>query len=421
MSTPSLERQRPAALPEKESPRATGSKRPALIGAAVALVAVAAGAWFFFGGSHAAPKAAAAAPFPVVVQTVAEKKLRLWSDFSGRLHAVDSAEIRPQVAGKITEVRFEDGQAVKAGDILFVIDPRPYEAAVAQAEARVASAKADFEFSKADHQRATGLLASHAIAQREFDQADNAHGVAVSTLAAAEAELQTARLNLDYAYVKAPIAGRVSRAEITVGNLVQSTPNAPLLTTIVSEDGIYADFEVDEQTYMETIRDAAAGNAQEHLVPVRLVVPGDRGHVYEGFIESFDNRIDSASGTIRARAKFANADQALVPGMFVTVRLAGSQEHTALLIPERAIAADQSKKFVFVVDASGKVAYRAIELGRAVREQRVVEKGLQPGDRVIVDGIQHVRPGAAVAATEAPAPSDDAAATALAQENAPKR
>ena len=246
--------------------------------------------------------------------------------------------------------------------------------------------------------------------------------MAASTLEADQAALKAAQLDLEHAYVKAPISGRASRDEITIGNLVQSGPGAPVLTSIASQDGIYADFEVDEQTYMETIRDTASGNAQEQTIPVQLVVPGDQGHVYKGFIESFDNRIDSASGTIRARARFANEDSALVPGMFVSVRLASSQEQSVILVPERAIGSDQSKKFVYIVTDAGKVAYREVTLGKSIREQRVVEQGLQAGDRVIVDGVQHVRPDAPVNAIEAPASavaSDDVtlvSAPALAQD-----
>jgi multidrug efflux system membrane fusion protein len=200
--------------------------------------------------------------------------------------------------------------------------------------------------------------------------------------------------------VTAPIGGRVSRAEITLGNVVQSGLNAPLLTSIVSQDGIYADFEVDEQTYLDTIRSAAIGNSQEQRIPVQLVAANDTGHVYNGFIQSFDNRIDAASGTIRARAKFANSDGALLPGMFVSVRLAASQDQNVLVVPNRALGFDQSKKFVYVVDADNKVNYRSVELGKSVDQGRVVESGLKPGDRVIVDGLQYVRPNDVVDAKE---------------------
>jgi membrane fusion protein, multidrug efflux system len=364
--------------------------------------------------SAAAATATAAAkpPTPVVVQTLAEQKVRIWTEFSGRMHAVDSAEIRPEVTGRIMEVRFQDGQSVKAGDVLFVIEPRPYEAAVERDQASLESAKSKVVLAKLDQDRAKQLIVSHAIAQSDLDLRDNSVSVAEADVQNAEAQLKQAKVDFEHAYVTAPISGRASRAEITVGNVVQAGLNAPLLTSIVSQDGIYADFEVDEQTYLDTIRTSASGNAQEQTIPVQLVAAGDSSHVYTGFIQSFDNKIDPTSGTIRARAKFANSDGALIPGMFVAVKLAGSQDRMALLVPDRAVGFDQSKKFVYVVDDANKVSYREITLGKAVGKQRVVEEGLKPGDRVIVDGTQQVRPNDTVSATEvaadpAPMASDD--------------
>jgi multidrug efflux system membrane fusion protein len=343
---------------------------------------------------------------PVTVHTLVEQKVRIWSDFSGRLEAVDAAEIRPEVGGRITEVLFEDGQTVKAGDVLFVIDPRPYEAAVARAEANLASAKTNAAFAKVDRDRAAALVGSQTLTQREFDQRNNASRVADATIQTAEADLTRARLDLEHAHVVAPISGRVSRPEITVGNLVQAGPGAPLLTAIVSNDTIYAGFEVDEQTYIESVRGTANERDQERRIPVQLTLPGDKGHVYHGTIYSFDNRIDPASGTIRARAKFDNADGALLPGMFVTARLAEGAERKELLIPERALGFDQNKKFVYVVGADNKVAYREVELGKQVQSQRVVLKGVQAGDRIVVDGVQRLRPNTAVVAEEAKLDTD---------------
>jgi multidrug efflux system membrane fusion protein len=249
---------------------------------------------------------------------------------------------------------------------------------------------------RADHLRQAG-----AIAAQTFDQSANASAVANAQIDAAAAALQQARLDVDHAYVKAPISGRVSRAEITVGNLVQATTgNAPLLTSIVSEDGIYADFDVDEQTYVQSIHAKAGTTAQQQAIPVELTLSGDKSHIYKGFIQSFDNRINTASGTIRARARFENKDGALVPGMFATVRLANAGDSKVLLVPERAIATDQSKKFVFVVGADSKATFREITLGSGVDGQRVVTSGLKAGERVVVDGIQHIMPGALVQAND---------------------
>jgi multidrug efflux system membrane fusion protein len=363
--------------------------------------------------AHANAVAAAPAhpPTPVTVKTLEPSKVRLWTEYSGRLHAIDYAEIRPQVSGTITQVRFADGQMVKEGDLLFVIDPRPYAAAVERDEAALVSAQSKVTLAKVQAQRYNSLIQSHSVSQDELDNISNADRVAEADEQNAEAVLKQAKLDLEHAYVTAPISGRTSRAELTEGNLIQTLIGAPVVTTIVSQDGIYADFDVDEQTYMQTVRGSAHGTAQEQQIPVQLVVQGDNGHVYGGFIESFDNRIDPTSDTIRARARFANTDGALVPGMFVTVRLSGAAERSVLLVPQRAISFDQSKAAVLVVDAANKVAYRQVDLGKQVGPDRVVESGLAAGDRVIVDGTQLVRPDDTVAATEEPADKNVAGLT----------
>lgn len=336
-----------------------------------------------------------AAPTPVTVASVLPRHMRLWTEFSGRLAAVDSAEIRPQVNGRITEIRFKDGQQVHEGDILFVIDPRPYEAAVAKAEADLATSRTNANLARVELDRARRLIDQQAIAHDYFDQKNNASGVAQAAIQSAAAALTQAKLDVDHAYVKAPISGRVSRAEITVGNLVQTSP-APLLTTIVSDNGIYADFDVDEQTYLQSVRAHATTADQEHKIPVELSVQGDNGHVYKGTIESFDNKIDTGTGTIRARARFANEDGALVPGMFASVKLASAANSTVMLVPDDAIGSDQSKRFVFVVGQDRKAAFREVTLGQDVNGERVVLSGLQPREKIIVDGVQRVQPGAVV-------------------------
>jgi len=367
------------------------------------LASIAAGGSYAVRMPHASITAPAAAPPPsVMVETLASQKIRVWSEFSGRLHAVDSAEIRPEVGGRITEVRFEDGAAVKAADVLFVIDPRPFEAAVARARANLASAQTNAAFAKVEFERAASMVKTQTVAQRTYDERGNASRVANATVEADAAQLKQAEIDLEHAYVRAPISGRASRAEITLGNLVQPGPGAPLLTTIVASQSLYADFEVDEQTYVESIRGYTNGREGERRIQVQLSVPGDRSGGHRGSIYSFDNRIDVASGTIRARAKFDNADGTLVPGMFVSVKLAEGAEREALLIPERAIGFDQSKKFVYVVGEGGKVTYREVELGKQVQSQRIVRNGVKPGDRVIVDGVQHVRPNVVVDAKEVP-------------------
>jgi len=351
------------------------------------------------GGKKSGPGQARGA-VPVAVETVRVQNLPLWTQFSARMKAVNSADIRPEVSGRITDIKFKDGQSVKAGDVLLVIDPTPFEAAVARAEARIAVAKANLQFETSEQARSEKLLPTHAIAQREFDQSGSLKASAEAELLAAQAELKTAQVDLGYANVKAPISGRTSRAELTIGNVVQSGPNAPILTSIVSEDGIYADFEVDEQTYLRSIRNNANGNVEESKIEVELILPYDVHRTVTGTIQNFDNRLDTVTGTIRARARFDNTDGVLVPGMFVTVRLASSRRQDLIIIPDRAVGFDQSKRFVFVVGAENKVAYRELVLGTDFGNESVVLKGLSLGDRVIVDGLQRVGPGAVVAPEE---------------------
>lgn len=370
------------------------SPRQRAVGIAT-LVLLATGAYFTT-GSNASTTPAAPAAIPVVTQTMAESQVQIWSGFSGRLQPVNSAEIRPEVSGRITKVLFQDGKTVRAGDTLFVIDPRPYEAAVAQAEAELASARTNAQFAALEQKRAVSMVKSQAIAQRIVDERSNSSRVATAAVQSAQAQLKQARIDLDHAYVKSPISGRAGRVELTVGNLVQAGPSAPLLTSVVANDAVYADFEVDEQTYLQTIRNTAEQRVQERRIPVQLTLQGDADHPYEGTVYSFDNQLDVTSGTIRARAKFANKDGALLPGMFVSVKLAGGGNQAALLVPEKAIGFDQSKKFVYVIDDKNAVEYREVTLGDKLESNRIVLSGLNVGDRVIVDGVQHVRPGAVV-------------------------
>ena len=369
--------------------------RPYLLGS-VALAAVLA----VFSLTHESGRASAgptvAAPVPVVARTITPRDVRIWSSFSGRMQAVDAADVRPEVTGRVTEIRFKDSQMVHAGDILFVIDPRAYEASASKARGDLASATASAALAKTEFERGAGLLKAQAIAQSAYDQRVNAARVAVANVQVAEAALRQAALDVEHAYVRAPISGRISRPEITIGNLVTAGPTAPLLASIVSTDGIYADFEVDEPTYLNLMRSRAANQTTELAVPVELTLQGDAGHVYRGTIYSFDNKIDTGSGTIRARARFDNQDGALISGMFATVKLGSQIDHGALLVPEAAIGTDQSKRFVFVIDAASKAAFREVVLGPGVDGEREVQRGLRAGDRVIVDGLQHVAPGAVV-------------------------
>jgi len=333
----------------------------------------------------------------VAVNQLEPKTVSPFAEFSSRINAVDYAEIRPQVSGRITEIRFHDSEHVNAGDILFVIDPRPYQAAVDKAQADLTTAIHNAKFAQAERDRGNQLVKSNWLSQETFDQRTNADEVAKAAVQSAQAALETAQINLDYAYVKAPISGRVSRAEITVGNLVgEPTTAPPVLTSIVSDNGVYADFEVDQQTYLNNVRNYGQLHAEQQKIPVEVVVRGNEDHLYRGHIYSFDNRIDTGSGTIRARARFDNTDGGLIPGMFVSVRMGSGVIDDALLVPESAIGNDQSKRFVFVVGDGNKAEYRSVALGPQVDGDRVVLTGLKAGDRVILDHLQRLAPGAPV-------------------------
>lgn len=329
---------------------------------------------------------------PVTAETMVMQSIRIWSGYSARLEAIDYAEIRPQVSGTIHDVKFEDGQKVEKGDILFVIDPRPYEAAVNQEKAELNVVKNQSSFALKELQRAKGLFKANAISERVLDERKNAYKIAQATVQAVEARLRSAQIDLDNAYIKAPITGRISRAEIKEGNLVQATGNAPVLTSIVSKQKVYADFEVDEKSYIKYIRSSALKLSEEHKIPVKLNVSGD-DVVYKGFIQSFDNRIDSSSGTIRARALFDNEDGALLPGMFANVRMGTPSLVDQILLNERAIGTDQNRKFVYVVNDQNIVEYRVITIGESVDGKRVITSGLSEGETVIAEGIIRIRPG----------------------------
>ncbi len=334
---------------------------------------------------------AAPPPPPATVTVMEEQNIQIWKDFTGRLQAVDYVEIRPEASGQLQEIRFKDGQTVNKDDILFVIDPAPYQATFERAKANLQAAKNQHELAQKDLTRAAGLVKSEAISKKIFDERQSNSQVTRSQVEAAQAQLKQAQIDLDHAYVKAPISGRISRAEITVGNLIQAS-SAPVMTTIVSDKGIYADFDVDEKTYLQSIYTVARDNEAQTKIPVEMVLKSATDTTYKGVIQSFDNKIDPKTGTIRVRAYFDNEDQSLLPGMFVNVRLGSSTNESSLLISERAIGTDQDRKFVYVVGTDNKVAYREISPGASINGQRVVLSGLKSGEKVITEGIMKVRP-----------------------------
>lgn len=344
------------------------------------------------------PAVAVQAPqaMPVKVQQVATKPVRLWSEFSGRLSAIDQVELRPQVSGTIEEIRFEDGQMVEAGDILLVIDPRPYAAAVAEAKADLNAARHTLRLAKKQRSRAEQLVKKGHVSKSVLDERVSDHTVAVSRMNSAKAQLEQAEIDLNHAYVKAPISGRLSRAEITEGNLVEAGPNAPILTSIVATDGIYADFDVDERAYLRYVHELAKSSDAVTKLPVELMIDAGELRSYSGHIHSFDNQIDPATGTIRARAIFSNEDGSLLPGMFAEVKLGGPAVKEVVLLNPGDIGTDQDRKFVYLIGEDGTVAYREVTLGASVEGKRVITSGLENGEQVILGGLMKVRPGVPV-------------------------
>lgn len=336
------------------------------------------------------PVAVAAMPaVEVDVAPVVARKVVDWQSYSGRLEAVERVDIRPRVSGTITEVHFRNGAQVKKGDVLFTIDPAPYRAEVARAEAQLAATQARVRFTSAELDRAAKLVADSTIPRRTLDEREHNARDAQASLRAAQAELDVAKLNLSYTSVTAPISGRVSRAEITVGNVVAAGATGVPLTTLVSVSPIYASFDVDEQTYLRHI----ASVKDQTGVPVQLGLANEAEYSRAGTIDDVDNRLDPVSGTIRVRARFDNADGLLVPGLYARVKVGGSDPQAAVMVDERAIGTDQDKKFVLVVGDDNKVSYRPVLLGSRQEGLRIVTGGLQPGERIIVNGMQRARPG----------------------------
>jgi len=342
------------------------------------------------------------APAPQVsVASALERDVTEWDEFTGRLEAVESVEVRPRVTGYIESVNFTEGSTVKKGDLLFVIDPRPYQAELSKAEAELARAFARAELAVADEGRSTKLLDIKAVSREEYDSRINASREAKADVAAARAAVDSAKLNLEFTHITAPISGRVSKAAVTAGNLVTGGSNtAALLTTVVSLDPMYVTFEGDEQIYLkynELSRRGERSSSRDAANPVLMGLANENGYPHHGAMVFVDNQVDPRTGTIRARASFENKDGFLTPGLFARVKLLGHNSYRAVLVDDRAIGTDQSQKFVYVIDAQNKVTYRPVTVGRLNDGLRIVEKGLQPGETVVVNGLQRVRPGVVVA------------------------
>lgn len=352
--------------------------------------------------------AAAGAPAPAAAKVTVAKpipqRLTEWDEFTGRLSAVASVDVRARVSGYLESTHFTEGRDVKAGDLLFVIDPRRYRAEVARAQAELERANAAFELATAEGERAQLLRKREAISAEEADVKAKGRLGAAAALAAAQAQLDQAKLELEWTRVTAPISGRVGRKLITEGNLVTGgSKDANVLTTIVQLDPIYCYFDVDERSalkYRELARTGQRESALYHAIPAEMGLANQAGFPHRGKIDFVDTEISATTGSIKARGVFPNPDRLMSPGFFARVRIPGSGDYDALLVRDAAIGSDQGRPFVYVVGADGKVALRPVVTGGLEQGLRIVREGLAAGDRVVVNGLMAVRPGAVVAAEE---------------------
>jgi multidrug efflux system membrane fusion protein len=386
-------------------------RRRVLAAASLAALAVVGGALYLRPlGAETRPAASPPAAVPVPVATVEESEVSIWDEFSGRLEAVERVDVRSRVAGAVQSAHFVEGALVRRGDLLITIDPAPYAADEERAAAQAVAAQARVAYTKSEHERAQRLWSESAIAQRELDERTNARQEAEANLRAAQAALQSARLNLSYTQVRAPVSGRVGRLEVTAGNLVAAGPGAPVLTTLVSVNPIYASFDADEHVVLRALKQGT------REIPVEAETVTNGGTRLRGRLQLIDNQVNTRSGTVRVRAVFDNKDGALIPGQYVKLQMGRTKREAAVLVGERAVGTDQSKRFVMVVGPDNKATYREVTLGGTANGQRIVTSGLKAGERIVVNGLQRVRPGTLIAPQPAatPAAAQPAAQTAAA-------
>jgi RND family efflux transporter MFP subunit len=346
-------------------------------------------------------EAPAPAPVPVTVSYPVEREVTDYADFTARTTAVDSVEVRAHVWGYLDKVNFKEGALVKKGDVLFELDPRPYQAVLNQAKAKTAQDEAQLSYDEAEYRRNVELVRTGAVSRSDLDKSAAARGVDLANIAADKAIVASRQLDLEYTKVVAPVSGRVSRYVVTVGNLIQSGDQngGTLLTTIVSVDPMYAYFDVDEHTVLRVrrlIREGKATSARDSEVPVWLGLANEEGYSHRGTINFVDNQVNPKTGTLRLRGVFANKGEALAPGYFARVRVRIGYPHPALLVSDRALDTDQGQKIVYVVNDKNEVVSRPVRLGALHDGLREITDGLKPGERVIVNGLQQVRPGITV-------------------------
>jgi multidrug efflux system membrane fusion protein len=390
----------------------------------VAMAAIGACAALAVGGCGKSGGGAAPPPPQVSVAKVLERRVKDWDEFTGRMQAVETVEIRPRVSGYIDRVAFTEGGQVKRGDLLFIIDPRPYQAETDRAAADLKRYKTSLDLAQIELTRVQRLKDTGAVSQEELDERKSTVAQAEANSAGAGAALEAARLNLEFTRVTSPIAGRVSRAEVTRGNLVTGGTNGgTLLTSVVSMDPMYLYFEGDEQAYLrygQMARNGERPSSRDSANPVRVGLANEDGFPHTGKVDFVDNQLNPQTGTIRARAVLDNKDGMYTPGMFARVQLLGSSEYSAILIDDRAVNTDQNQKYVFLLGANNQVEYRRIKLGRVIDGLRIVREGLKPGDVIVVNGAQRAHPGITVTPQTVTMGADAATAgTAPAPANSP--
>jgi membrane fusion protein, multidrug efflux system len=364
----------------------------------------------------ACPRQQAAAPPPpppkVTVSQPIVREVVEWDEYTGRLEAVESVDVRARVSGYLQSVHFTDGAAVKKGALLFVIDPRPYQAELNRVKAALEQSIAQYERTQKDLARVRQLVKSRAVSQEEVDTRVAEQRQAEEAVQAGRAAVEAAQLNVEFTQVRAPISGRISREFVTVGNLINGgSADSTLLTRIVSLDSIYCYFDVDERSYLkfsQLWRDGKRPGFREVKIPVELGLANETGFPHQGHLDFIDNRLDPNTGTMSGRAVFSNPDQTLIPGLFARLRLPGSRQYEALLIPDEAIGSDQTQRFAFVVNDQHTAEYRKVELGPIIDGLRVIRDGLKPEEWVIVNGVQRVRAGAQVDPQQQATPQDQA-------------
>ena len=359
------------------------SARSRLVLAVMAAAALATSACSRGGAQAAAPP-----PPEVDAAQVVVRPVRQWDEFSGRTAATDAVDVRARVSGYIDRIAFKEGGEVKAGDLLFVIDPRPYRAAYDSALAQLAHARATEQLAQENEKRAQRLIAGKAISREEFDTRSAGSTQSNADVRAAEAAVATARLNLSFTEVRSPIAGRVSRAMLTLGNLAQADQS--VLTSVVSQDPIYVYFQPDEQTFLRYAELARKGERAKSANPVRVGLATDKDYPYTGTVNFINNQVDPATGTINLRAVVPNPDRIFTPGLYARVQLEGGADRTAMLIDDKAVMTDQDHKYVYVLGPENKAVRRDVTLGGFADELRIVRAGLDANDKVIVAGLQKI-------------------------------